>query len=110
MRTFGEMGQYSSCIIVAFDIIFRKLSNINIYMGGVPIIFSMHHNQIQKIWGRQFLTSCHIISCFKMVTPENSVSNDDVFKRIHKFAQFNYLRLVDELDLAKEFYLFVQKT
>ena len=39
-------------------------------MGGVLIIVSMDVTQIHPIWGHQFLTSCHIISCFKMATHE----------------------------------------
>ena len=66
-------------------------------MGGVLIIFSMDHTQIHPIGGHPFLASCHIISCFKIVTIENSVqdSNDSIFKRIQKIARFNYRILVD---------------
>ena len=57
-------------IFSAFEIILRKIWNSNMYMGDVLIIFSMNHTQIQPIRGHKFLTSCHIISCFKMATHE----------------------------------------
>ena len=74
-------------------------------MGGVLIIFSMDNTQIQPIGGHQFLTSCRIISCLKMAALENSVraSNDNIFKRTQKIAQFNYRRLIDEHELVDEF-------
>ena len=50
-------------------------------MGGVMIISSIDNYHIHPIGGHKFLLSCHIISCFKMVTLENSVqaSNDEGF-------------------------------
>ena len=75
-----------------FDIILRNIRNSNIYMDGVLIIFSIDHIQIHTIEGHPFLTSCHIISCLKMVTLESYVraSNYDIFKHNQKFSQFNY--------------------
>ena len=57
---------------------------MNIYMDGVLIILSVDNNQIQPIEDHPFVTSCHIMSCFKIVTLEKFVqaSNDDIFKRI----------------------------
>ena len=104
---FDEMGQVSDVVLAILDIILRKVRNSNIYMGGVLIIFSMDHTQIQPIGGRPFLTSCHIIPCFKMVALEHSVraSNDDVFVRIQKIARFNYSRFETEPELIDEFVL-----
>ena len=53
-------------------------------MDGVLIILSVDNNQIQPIEDHPFVTSCHIMSCFKIVTLEKFVqaSNDDIFKRI----------------------------
>ena len=91
MLAFDEMDQSSAEILATFDITFRKIRNSNIYMGGVLIIFSINNTQIQPIWGHPFLISCHIISCFKMVTLENSVqaSNAGLLKCIQKIAWFN---------------------
>ena len=81
---FDEMGQVSSEFLATFDIILRRIRNSNIYMGGVLFIFSMDHTQIQPIEGHHFLTSIHIIPCYKMVVLRNSVRahNDPDFKRI----------------------------
>ena len=97
MLAFDEMDQSSAEILATFDITFRKIRNSNIYMGGVLIIFSMVHTHIQPIGVHMFLTSCHIISFFKMVPLENyaQASNYDIFKRIQKFSRFNYQSLID---------------
>ena len=60
-------------------------------MGGVLIIFSMDHTQIQTVGGHPFMESCHIISCFKMVPLDNYLRafNDDIFKCIQKISRFN---------------------
>jgi hypothetical protein len=102
---FDEMGQVSDEVLATLDIILQKVRNSNIYMGGILIIFSMDHTQIQPIDGHPFLTSCHIIPCFKMVAIEHSVqaSNDDAFKRIQKIARFNYKKFETEPELINEF-------
>ena len=101
--SFDEMGQSSAEIIAAFETILHKIRNSNIYMGGVLNIFSMDPTQIQTIGVHQFMKSCHIIYCFKMVTLENSVqaSNNDIFKFIQKIARLNYLKLIGEPDLVE---------
>ena len=53
---FDEMGQYSAEFLATFDIILRKVMNSNILFGGVLVIFSMNHTQIQPICVRPFLT------------------------------------------------------
>jgi hypothetical protein len=81
---FDEMGQCSAEYLSTFDIIMRKVRNSNIFFGGVLILFSIDHLQIQPISGVPFLTSCHIVPYFKMVMLEHSVraANDEPFKRI----------------------------
>ena len=94
MMAFDVMDQLSVEIFAFFNIILCKIRNSNIYMGGVLNIFSMDPTQIRTIGVHQFMKSCHIIYCFKMVTRENSVqaSNNDIFKFIQKIARFNYQR------------------
>ena len=102
---FDEMGQVSSEFLATFDIILRKIRNSNIYMGGVLFIFSMDHTQIQPIEGHPFLTSCHIIPCYKMILLKNSVRahNDLNFKRIQEIARFNYKKIEKNPELIDEF-------
>ena len=74
-------------------------------MGGVLIIFTMDHTQIQPIGGKSSLTSCQVISCFKMVPLENSVyaSDNAPFRRIQEVERFNYRQSDEEPELIDEF-------
>ena len=74
-------------------------------MGGVLFIFSMDHTQIQPIEGHHFLTSIHIIPCYKMVVLRNSVRahNDPDFKRIQEIARYNYIKIENNPNLVDEF-------
>ena len=99
------MGQISDTLLSILDIILRKTRNSNIYMGGVLIIYSMDHAQIQPINGRPFLTSCHIIPCFQAVALKYSVraSNDLDFVRIQTIARMNYKKIELDSNLVDEF-------
>ena len=92
MYFFYEMGQCSAEFLTAFNNILRKVRNGNIFFGGVLIIFSIDHTQIHPIRGCPFLTSCHVIPYFKMVTLENSIraGNYVTFKRIQHIARYKY--------------------
>ena len=70
---FDEAGQISDEMFATLDIILRRVKDTNIYMGGTLIILSMDHSQISPIGGRPFLTSVHVIPCFKMVSLSHSV-------------------------------------
>lgn len=100
-----EMGQVSAEMLNTFDIILKEIRKSNIYMGGVLFIFSMDHTQIQPVNGRPFLTSCNIISCYKMVALEHSVraSTDSNFKRIQQIARYSHRKLKEEPHLIEEF-------
>ena len=102
---FDEMGQCSAEMLATFDIIMRQVRNSNIFMGGVLLLFSIDHSQIQPIEGRPFLISCHVIPCFRMISLDHSVraANDDAFKRIQQIARYTYNKLLDEPDLIEEF-------
>jgi hypothetical protein len=73
MIIFDEMGQVSDNILSILDVILQKVQNSKVYMGGVVTIFIMDHTQIQPINSRLFLTSCHIIPCFKAVALKHPV-------------------------------------
>ena len=99
------MRQFSAEMLATFGIIMRQVRNSNIFMGGVLIIFTIDHFQIQPIRGRPFLTSCHVIPCFNMVTLEHSVraANDPPFQRLQQIARYTYRRFIDEPQLVDEF-------
>ena len=100
-----EMGQVPAELLSVIDIILRRIRSNNIFLGGLLIICTLDHTQIQPVQGRPFLTSTHIIPCFKMVSFENSIraSGDANFQRIHKIAKFNYMRYEQEPELIDEF-------
>ena len=102
---FDEMGQVSSLLLSMLDMILRKVRHSNIYMGGVLLIFSMDHTQIQPIDGRPFLTSSNIVSCFKMVCLEHSVRahNDPEFQRIQQISRFPHSKFDEDPSLVDEF-------
>lgn len=102
---FDEMGQVSAEMLNIFDMILREVRNTNVYMGGVHLIFSMDHTQIQPVKGRPFLTSCNVLPCFKMVELQESVraSGDMTFQRIQQIARYSHKRLKKEPHLIEEF-------
>ena len=95
---FDEMGQCSAELLTIFDIILRKVRNSNILFGGVMIIFSMNHTQNKPICGHPFLTSCHVIPCFKMATLKHYIRSVNYvpFKCIQQIARYKYKILEEE--------------
>jgi hypothetical protein len=101
-----EMGQVSAEFLSIIDIIMRRLRSNNIFLGGLLLIIcTLDHTQIQLVKGRPFLTSTHIIPCFKMVSFVNSIraSGDAAFQKIQELARFNYIIFEEEPDLIDEF-------
>ena len=88
------MGQCYAEVLTKFDIILRNVRNSNIFFGGFLIMFSMDHTKIHQIRGPPFLTPCHVIPRFKMVTLENYIryANDVPFKCIQQIERYNYKR------------------
>ena len=70
---FDKMGQVSAKHPSTLDIIPRKIRNSNVFMGGILTVFTIDHTQIQLIKGRPLLTSCHVLSCFTMVSLEQFI-------------------------------------
>ena len=60
-------------MLSTLGIILRRVRNTDIFMGGVIIISTMDHTQLQPINGRPFLLSTHVVTCFKMVKLQSSV-------------------------------------
>ena len=76
-----EIGQLADNFIATIDIIMRRLRNNSLYLGGLLILCTLDHTQIQAIDGRPFLTSSNIIPMYIMIELEHSVraSDDPVF-------------------------------
>lgn len=109
---FDEMGQVSAEMLNILDMVLREIRGSNVYMGGVLIIFTMDHTQIQPIKGRPFLTSCNMISSFRMVSLEKSVraSGDPKFMRLQQIARYNYKVLQEKPHLVDEFVQLCRET
>ena len=60
-------------------------------MGGLLLICTLDHKQLQPVTGRPFLLLAHIISCYRFVILKGSVwaSNDYNFKRIQNILRMH---------------------
>ena len=101
----GKIGQLSAELLSTLDIILRKTQNINVFMGGIWIIFTIDHTQIQTIKGCPFLTSWYILSYFIMVALEHSLqaSNYNASNWIQQISQYIHRRFIEEPELIDEF-------
>ena len=63
-----EVGQISSELLTCLDLILRKLRNNNIFLGGLLLICTLDHKQLQPINGKPFLVSPMVLSCFEFIT------------------------------------------
>ena len=100
-----EMGQLSADFLAVVDIILRRLHENSLYLGGLLVICTLDHLQIQSIESRPFMISMHIISCFSMVKLKSSVraSNDPSFQRIQEIVRFSQKKLQEHPELIEEF-------
>lgn len=100
-----EIGQLSADFVAVLDIILRRLRDNSLYLGGVLVISTLDHTQIQSIDSRPFLTSSNLIPCFKMVALKLSVraAADPFHFRIQQIARFNNKKLDNHPELIDEF-------
>lgn len=95
----------SADFIATIDIIFRLLQNNCLYLGGVLIISTLDHTQIQPIDGRPFLTSSNIIPIFSMIALQHSVraADDPSFFRIQQIYHYDCCTLEQNPVYVAEF-------
>ena len=107
-----EMGQMPAELLSTVDIILRRVRECNTYLGGLLLIFTIDHTQIQPVEGRPFLTSSHMVPCFKMVALEESVraASDSRLKRLQQIARYNNDKFESNPRLVKEFVRLCSKT
>ena len=81
------------------------MRNTNVFMGGVVVISTMDHTQLQPVKGRPFLLSTHVITCFKMVKLETCVraAGDKDFQRLQEITRMHFSCFNDETQLLNEF-------
>ena len=71
-----EAGQISSELLAVIDVIFRKLRNSQMPFGGVLVIGTLDHTQLQPINALPFLMSSLILTSFTMVQLKESVRGE----------------------------------
>ena len=100
-----EISQVSAELPSVLDIILRRIRDINIFMGGLLMIATMDHAQLQPIQGRPFLLSSHIITCFKMEMLKSSVRSpgDVQFQRLQDIARMHYKEYEENPELLDKF-------
>ena len=79
-----EAGQVSAELLSILDMVLRRGRNNGSPFGGVLIICTFDHQQLQPVRGKLFLISSHIISCFKFTKLAHFVrANGDLdFQRL----------------------------
>jgi hypothetical protein len=99
-----EIGQLPAEMLSTIDIILRRVCNTDIFMGGVIIISTMDHTQLQPINGRPFLLSTHVLTCFKMVKLRTSVraSGDMHFQRLQAIIRMHHSQYIEHPELLDE--------
>lgn len=99
-----ELSQISAEFFTTIDMILRKVRDSNIILGGVLLIGTIDHTQIQPINGSPFLTATHVVTCFRMVALNHSVraSQDVNFQRIQAIARKSYIELENNPQLVDE--------
>ena len=99
-----ELGQLSAEELALYDIILRQVRNSTSFMGGVLLIGTLDHLQIQPIHGRPFLTASGIMTCFKMVALKHSVrAIGSQYVRLQSLVRKDYIDFENNPDLIATF-------
>lgn len=106
-----EIGQVSSELLGTLDIILRKIRNNDIFFGGLLIISTLDQKQLPPVRGKPFLTSPHILSCFKSYILKNSVRahNDNDFSRLQYIARMSPRSYIENPNLLNTFKKLLEK-
>ena len=98
-------GQQSAEYMATYDFILIHVRKSNVFMGGLLLVGTMDHMQIQPANNqRQFLTENQIMSCYKMVVMEHSVrSTGDAYSEVQSLVRKDYLKFDKESHLIERF-------
>ncbi len=93
-----ELGQISAEMIAIVDIIFRKLHNSTMPFGGVLVLGTLDHAQLQPIKALPFLMSSLVTTSFTMVQLKESVraSTDRQFRQLQNIIRMNPYELIQD--------------
>ena len=83
----------------------RRLRNNCLCLGGMLIICTLDHTQIQATDGRLFLTSSNTTPICSMIELEHSVraADDPTFYRTQQISRHNVKKIQDNRELIDEF-------
>ena len=101
-----EAGQVSAELLTTLDIILRTVRKCSIIYGGVLIIGTMDHCQLQPINSTPFLLSSHILTTYTFVQLNESVraSSQPEFQRFQTIIRMNPYQLSGDENLRQEFF------
>ena len=99
-----EIGQISTEFLALLDKILQFIRGNNIYMGGLLIISTLDHKQLQPVSERPLLISAHILSCFRFILLQKSVrsSGDPDLQRIQNIVRMHPKAYEDNPELLTE--------
>ena len=105
-----EIGQVSAQLLSVLDMIMRKVKDNDIFMGGVLMICTMDHKQLEPVTGKPFLLSSHIVSCFSVIRLQHSVraSTDLNFQKLQVISRMSPNDITD--DIVNEFETLLSNT
>lgn len=94
-----EIGQLPAELVSVIDIILRRIWDSQVVFGGVLIIGTMDHTQLQPVSGRPFLLSSLIVTSFKMVKVETPVrcSGDTNFIQLQEIIRLHHSKSTDDI-------------
>lgn len=100
-----EVGQMSADLLSLLDLIIQNVRGNGIFMGGILLICTMDHSQLQPVNGRPFLVSSHIPSCFQMTKFEHSVcTSEPDLQRLLQIARMHPRQYQRDCTLLPEFH------
>ena len=101
-----EAGQISAELLAVLDIILRHIRKSSVIYGGVLIIGTMDHCQLQPIQATPFLLSSHILTSYTFVQLTESVraSSEPEFRRLQHIIRMNPYKLSEDASLKEEFF------
>lgn len=88
----NEIGQVFVELLSTIDIILKRVRNSQLIFGGVLIIGTMDHTQLQPVSGRPLLLSSLITTCFVMVKLVTSVrcAGDENFRCLQELLRIHF--------------------
>ena len=100
---FDELSQISAQQLSAIGIVLRKVRDSQTPFGGVLILGTMDHTQIQPINQLPFLTSSLVLTCFNAIELQHLVRahQDLEFQRIQQITRMNPFELSQDKSIKE---------